>query len=340
MTRPLRITLNIDPYRLTEQQRSRISESCSERTADVRLLAGVTDLDGVDSDGAEVLVSEDVPRNLARWPNLRFVQLMSAGINQLRDHPVWETNIGVATAAGTHAVVIAQYATCALLTLVHHLPRASTFRSTRQWPDRMSMASTMIRGQTVGLVGYGGIGRECARQLHALGMRVICLKNSPEKRQHEGFIAFEGSGDPTGSLPEQWFGPGQLREMLPLCDVLLITAPRTKETFGMIGRAELTALPDGARVIVVSRGGIVDESALAEALTSHLIAGAAVDAYVDEPPACDHPLFDAPNLLMTPHISGVFNEYWNIACDLLCRNLCRYVRGEQVLNIADGRRGY
>jgi phosphoglycerate dehydrogenase-like enzyme len=321
-------------------QRERIAAACGGRPVEICILDDLTDLDRIDPADAEVLVSEDVPRDLARWPKLRFVQLLSAGVNQLQDHPVWDSPIVVATAAGTHAVVMAQYVTSALLMLVHHLPRATAFKTTRQWPDRLSMASTMVRGQTAGLIGYGGIGRECARQLHALGMRIVCLKHRPQQRRHEGFVAFDGTGDPAGELPEQWFGPDQLREMLPQCDVLLVTAPRTAESAGMIGPEELALLPAGARVVVVSRGGIVNESALAEALRSGRLAGAAVDAYLEEPPSRDNPLFDAPNLVMTPHISGVFDDYWIIACEVLCRNLRRYVHGEPVLNRADGRRGY
>jgi phosphoglycerate dehydrogenase-like enzyme len=128
--------------------------------------------------------------------------------------------------------------------------------------------------------------------------------------------------------------------MLPQCDALVVSAPRTAKTFGMIGRDELALLPQSTKVIIVSRGGIVDETALAAAMRSGRLGGAAVDAYVREPPDPDNPLFDAPNLLMTPHVSGVFSEQWSVFCELLCQNLARYVRGETVLNVADGERGY
>jgi phosphoglycerate dehydrogenase-like enzyme len=268
------------------------------------------------------------------------VQLVSAGINQLEGHPVWSTGVPVATAAGTHAVAIAQYTVCTLLMLMHHMAQASAFKTTRQWPDRVALAGSLLRGRTAGLLGYGGIGRECARQLHALGMRIVCLKNRPDARAYGGFIAFDGTGDADGKLPEKWFGPDGLTEMLPQCDALVVSAPRTAKTFGMIGRDELALLPQSTKVIVVSRGGIVDETALAAAMRSGRLGGAAVDAYVREPPDPDNPLFDAPNLLMTPHVSGVFSEQWSVFCELLCQNLARYVRGETVLNVADGERGY
>jgi phosphoglycerate dehydrogenase-like enzyme len=128
--------------------------------------------------------------------------------------------------------------------------------------------------------------------------------------------------------------------MLPECDVLVVTAPRTRDTTAMIGRDELRLLPRGARVIVVSRGGIVDEAALADALRSRHLAGAAVDAFVNEPPDPDHPLFNAPNVILTPHISGVFQGQWPVTFELVCENLRRLVTDQPLLNRVDPRRGY
>jgi phosphoglycerate dehydrogenase-like enzyme len=340
VSQPLRILLNIPPYHASESQRQQIEAACTPRRVELRELDDGTDLEQIDPAGTEVLVTESVPRDLSRWPELRLVQLVSAGTNHLKDHPIWATPVCVATAAGTYAVPIAQYVVCTLLMLVHDMPGNASFKSTRRWPDRGAMAASMIRGKTAGIIGYGGIGRECARQLHSLGMRIVCLKNRPNDRHYGGFTAFEGTGDPEGVLPARWFGRDGLREMLSECDVVVVTAPRTEQTFGMIGASELSLLPKGARVIVVSRGGIVDESALAEALHEGRLAGAAVDTYVQEPPDANDPLFDAPNLIMTPHMSGVFTEYWDVFCALLCQNLGRHVRGEPLLNQTDGRLGY
>ncbi|MEO6437454.1 MAG: NAD(P)-dependent oxidoreductase, partial [Tepidisphaeraceae bacterium] len=211
--------MNIDPFRVDEAQRRRIASACGG-TAGFEELASQPDLERVDGTRTTVLVTEDLPRDLSRWPALRFVQLISAGINHLDGHPIWKTDIEVATAAGTHAVPIGQHASCVLLMLVHHMPETTAFKSTRTWPNRVAMASTMLRGKTAGMLGYGGIGRECARQLHALGMRIVCLKSNPTQRRHDGFTAFDGVGDPDGVLPERWFGPNALKEMLPICDAL------------------------------------------------------------------------------------------------------------------------
>lgn len=333
------ITLNIDPYRVDDAQRRRITDAVGG-TVELHELPRGADLDQVDGSRTTVLVSEDIPNDLSRWPALRFIQVVSAGINHLDGHPIWKTDIPVATAAGTHAVPIGQYTTCALLMLVHHMPQTTAFKSTRTWPDRIAMQCTMLRGKTASMLGYGGIGRECARQLHALGMRIVCLKNNPEQRRQEGFISSAGVGDPDGALPEQWFGPDELPAMLAMSDALIVSAPMTPKTKGLIGRRELAMLPKGSRIVIVSRGGIVDEPALAESLASGHLAGAVVDTYVQEPPPRDHPFFDAPNLIMTPHMSGVFAEYWTVASELLCLNLQRFVRGQPLLNRVAPSRGY
>jgi phosphoglycerate dehydrogenase-like enzyme len=338
---PLHITLNVDPYQLDPAQEARLSAECGRAGGmALRVLRGWPDLDTVHAPETQVLVTEDVPRDLNRWPELRLIQLVSAGINQLEDHPVLASGIPLATAAGVHAVAIAEHVICTLLMLAHHMPAAAAFTTDRRWPDRMALASTSVRGKTAGLIGYGGIGRECARQLHALGMRIACLKHNPDVRQHAGFTAAAGTGDPGGRIPERWFGPGGLREMLPACDVLVVTAPRTRETTAMIGRDELRLLSRGARVIVVSRGGIVDEAALADALCSGQLAGAVVDAFVNEPPDPSHPLFRAPNVILTPHVSGVFAEQWTATFELMCQNLRRLLTNQPLLNRVDPRRGY
>jgi phosphoglycerate dehydrogenase-like enzyme len=122
--------------------------------------------------------------------------------------------------------------------------------------------------------------------------------------------------------------------MLPLCDVLVVAAAKNAQTIGSIGRRELQLLRPGARVIIASRGGIVDEQALAEALHSGAIAGAAVDTFASEPPPTSNPLFDAPNLIATPHVAGSFKDYWPMVCTILCENLKRLRAGQSPVNLA------
>ena len=296
--------------------------------------------DQLNGAGVEILVTEQVPRNLEAWSSLRWVQLMSAGSNQLLNHPIQQTKIPITTASGTHGVPIAQYVTCAWLMMVHRMPQLLQFKPSRMWPNRIALAGKTLRGMTAGIVGYGSIGRECARQLSALGMRVVCLKRDPANRIDDGYNAWPGTGDPQGQIPEMWFGPHQLREMLGESDLVVVTVPSTPQTEGMIGAREFAWLKPGARMVIISRGGIVAEQALADALRSGQLAEAVVDCFAREPLPADHFFFDVPNLILTPHMSGVYEGFWPLMAGLLGENLRRFRASQPLLNLTDRRNGY
>lgn len=336
----MQILLNIAPYALTEGDRRQMRQACPGMRIECAPPTWPEAADGIDRARVEVLVTEQVPRDLAAWPRLRYVQLLSAGVDHLEDHPIWMRAIPVATASGIHSVPMGQFATAALLMLVHRMPALLEFKSTRQWPDRVRLACSSVRGLVAGILGYGSIGRECARQWRALGLRILCLKRDPLRRQDAGFNGWPGTGDPKGRIPERWFGPDELGDFLPRCDVLLVTAPRTARTRGVIGPSELSLLKPTSRVIVLSRGGLIDEEALAAALREGRLAGAAVDCFLREPLPETSPLFAAPNLVLTPHMSGVFDGYWPMALTLLCENLRRLVKGSPLVNLARGDLGY
>ena len=324
-------------FKFTDTQRAALQAI----RADLELVEhNASAVDQLDGSGVEILVTEQVPRNLAAWSSLRWVQLLSAGANQLAGHPIQQTSIPVTTASGTHGVPIAQYVSCATLMLAHRMPQVLQYKETQQWPNRLALAGRPLRGQTVGIIGYGSIGRECARQLTAFGMRVLCLKRDPQVRPDDGFNAWPGTGDPEGRIPAGWFGPAQLAEFLPQCDCVVVTVPSTPQTEGMLGLAQLALMKRSAHLIVISRGGIVPEPVLAEALRSRLLAGAVIDCYVQEPLNGPHEFFSTPNLIMTPHMSGVFEGFWNLLVDLLAENLRRFQTGTPLLNPVSHRLGY
>lgn len=298
------------------------------------------DPDKLDGTGVDILVTEPVPRHLAGWPQLRWVQLLSAGSNQVIDHPIGPTGIPVTTASGCHGVPIAQYITCSALMLAHRMPQLLAFKPSRQWPNRIALAAFPLRGRTAGILGYGSIGRESARQLAALGMRIVCYKRDPASHEDSGFNAWPGTGDPRGELPAAWYGPGQLGEMLPQCDLVVVTVPSTPTTASLLGAAELARLKPTAHLIHISRGGVVDETALADALRAGRFAGAAVDCFVREPTPPDYPLFDVPNLIMTPHMSGVYDAFYPAFNLLLRENAARFVAGRPLLNTVNTAAGY
>lgn len=324
-------------FRLSDAQRAELAA----KAPGIELIeANTSSPDQLDPSGVDALVTEQVPRNLPDWRQLRWVQLMSAGANQLIGHPIQRTSIPVTTASGTHGVPIAQYVTCTCLMLAHRIPQLLEFKPSRTWPNRVALGGTTLRGQTVGIIGYGSIGRECARQLAALGMRVLCMKRDPSRRNDDGYNAWPGTGDRDGTIPTAWFGPGELGTMLPECDWLVVAVPSTPQTEGMIGAREFGQMKHNARLIVVSRGGIVPEQALADALRSGKIAEAVVDCFVREPLPPDHFLFDVRNLILTPHMSGVYVDFWPRLVTLIGENLGRFQSGRTLLNLTSPQHGY
>ncbi len=186
------------------------------------------------------------------------------------------------------------------------------------------------------IAGYGSIGREVARQLAALGMRILAVKSRPDVRTDDSFRV-PGTGDPDGSIPERIVGDASLAEVAAEAHVLVVTMPLTPASRGIIGREVIAALPDDAWLINVSRGALVDEPVLLDALQSGRLAGAVLDVFGTEPLPADSPWWDAPNVIVTPHASGHTLQFFD---ELLIENVRRYRAAEPLLNMVDPGRGY
>jgi phosphoglycerate dehydrogenase-like enzyme len=207
----------------------------------------------------------------------------------------------------------------------------------QRWP---LFVPVELRGATLGIIGYGSIGRELARMATtALGMRVLACKRDPSRRADDGY-QLPGTGDPDGALPEAWFAPSRLHDMLRHSDVVVMCAPLTAETRTMIGSAELAAMKPSAFFVNVGRGPTIDEAALAAALKSGRLAGAAVDVFHEEPPPAGHPLYALDNVIVSPHVSGFLASYDDRCTDLFAENLRRFLAGTPLLNQVDRARGY
>jgi phosphoglycerate dehydrogenase-like enzyme len=292
----------------------------------------------------DVLYAGDPPRDLARAPNLKWVQVHMAGVNALHDHPLYTTSaVPITTTSGVHAATIAEYAITVILALAHRVPRMLEWQAKGTWPPDARrwelFVPAELRGAALGVIGYGSIGRELARLAKALGMRVLACKRDPSRRADDGF-ALPGTGDPEGALPDAWFAPDGLRGMLERSDVVVMCAPLTPATRAMLGAAELAALKPSALFVNVGRGATVDEGALAEALKAGRLAGAAVDVFAEEPPATGHPLYGLDNVILSPHVSGFMPSYDDVCTDLFAENLRRFLAGRPLLNLVDRARGY
>jgi phosphoglycerate dehydrogenase-like enzyme len=284
----------------------------------------------------EVLIGSRPPSDLSRVPSLRWLQVRSAGVDHLAADPPWEKGLLVTNAKGVYAVPIGEYVSGMILRI--HQPSATwaADQAAHHWPpDEPPLIST-IRGKTAVVAGYGSIGREVARQLSGLGMRVVAVKPRPEVR-HDPSFRVPGTGDPDGSIPERIVGVEALVETTHEADVLILTMPLTDASRGIIGTDVIAALPVTAWLINVSRGALVDEAALLAALRDGRIAGAVLDVFAQEPLPPDSPWWDAPNVIVTPHASGHTLRFFD---ELVVENVRRYLAGEPLLNPVDPERGY
>jgi len=315
------------------------------RAVSPEIAVSQADPDAADYAKTHVLYAGAPPRDLARAPALRWVQLHMAGVNALADHPLYtDTTLPLTTTSGVHAATIAEYAVTMLLALAHRVPRMVEWQGRGGWPPDEQrwplFVPSEVRGATLGVIGYGSIGRELARiATAAFGMTVLALKRDPSRRADEGYC-LPGTGDPEGRLPAEWLGPAQLDSLLARADVVVLCAPLIAETRGLIGEAALRRMKPSAYFINVGRGASVDEPALARALRERWIAGAALDVFAEEPPPAGHPFYGLDNVILSPHVSGFLPSYDEKCSVLFAENLRRYLAGEAMLNLVDRGRGY
>ena len=291
--------------------------------------------------GCDVLFTFRVPPEIMRLaPQLKWVQLLSAGADHALKGQLGH-NVVMTTSSGIHASTMAEYTIASMLAFAHKLHlliRAQINGEWRRPGDFMSIVDAM-RGHTLGIIGYGSIGRETARLGRALGMRIVALKRNPAERVDSGWTP-AGLGDPDGVIPERIYGPDERMEMLAECDYVTVTLPLTEATRGFIGEGELSAMKPNAYLVNVGRGEVVDQAALIEALRSARIAGAGLDVFEREPLEADSPLWAMENTILTPHMSGAFRGYVETCCDLFADNLRRFIAGQSLLNQIDPALGY
>ena len=303
------------------------------------------DAEKADYSTTDILYAGMPPHELARAPRLKWVQLHMAGVNALYDHPIYTgSTIVLTTTSGVHGPTIAEYAITVLLALAHRVPRMVEWKAKGIWPPDEQrwpiFVPTEVRGTTLGIIGYGSIGRELARiAKSAFGMTVIACKLDPSVRADPGYH-LPGTGDPEGALPDEWLAPENLTTLLAKSDVVVMCAPLTRETQTMIGARELEAMKPSAYFINVGRGATVDETALAKALREKRIAGAANDVFAQEPPAAGHPFYALDNVIVSPHVSGFLPSYDDKCAELFSENLRRYLAEAPLLNLVDRARGY
>lgn len=286
------------------------------------------------------------PELLEAGAKLRWVHSGAAGVGSSLHDTMRSSDVVFTNSAGIHAPPMAESVLAMILHFGRGFDRALVNQRKGVWStdpfyDAVTPPTELSR-TTVGVVGYGGIGREIARRVCALGGRVVAVKRTTPAPAERVLSALAGGGDLSDRLT-LLHGSEGLDEVLGRSDVVVVCAPETSETRGMIDASAFARMRRGALLVNVARGKLVDEGALLDALRSGRLRGAALDVFAREPVPEGHPLWSMENVLMTPHVSAVTPGYWDRETGLMVRNLARFLRGAPLTeweNVVDKQAGY
>ncbi|MDP2481529.1 MAG: D-2-hydroxyacid dehydrogenase [Candidatus Palauibacterales bacterium] len=279
---------------------------------------------------AEVYAGFGIPRRAFQEArDLRWVHSGASGVGASLFEEMVESDVVLTNSAGLHAEPLAEHALALMLHFSRGLDVAAAGKARREWRHGELAGSDSplveLAGRTLGVVGYGGIGSAVGRRGAALGMRVVAVRRTSTEAPPEVERAWDTRGLP---------------ELLGQAHYVVLTLPETDETRGLLGESLLGRLRPDAVLINLSRGGIVEETALARALASGRLRGAGLDVFEQEPLPSDSPLWDLENVVVTPHAGAVSPRYWERETALLLDNLRRYLDGRALVNVVDKQRGY
>jgi len=258
-------------------------------------------------------------------PRVQWVHNRSAGLDGVLFPEIVASPVPLTNGSGVFSPSLGEFALASILYFAKDLRRMIRSQEAGRWEQ---FDITEITGQTVGIVGYGDIGRAVATRVRAMGMRVLAVK------RHGPPIY---NVDP---LVSQIYAPDRLHEMLPQCDYVVVSAPLTHETKGMIDTAAFGVMKPTAVLINVGRGPVVDEQALISALSMNIIKGAALDVFDQEPLPEGHPLYKLQNVLLSPHCADHTPDWLERAMQFFIDQFGRFTKGEPLMNIVDKHLGY
>lgn len=273
----------------------------------------------------DIILGHFPPEVCAAASNLRWIQSFSTGMDKfLFPEIIARDAVAISNVAGLYAPQGGEHAWALLLALTRGIDQSIRHNDQREWGGG---ATVELTGQTLGLVGLGGFGIEMAKRAAGYDMPIIAI--DPVRRDR-----------PPGISELKDNTRANLHSLLQRADVVMMACPLTAETHHLIGREELALMKESAYLINVTRGGIIDEDALCHALYDGQLAGAGIDVTEIEPLPTESPLWDAPNIILTPHRAGASQHRPRKIHEFFCAQLERYLKGEPVLNIIDKQKGY
>jgi phosphoglycerate dehydrogenase-like enzyme len=279
---------------------------------------------------AEVLLNWSGSASLLREVFLmshrvRWIHSRSAGLEQTLFPELINSDVILTNGSGVFSPSLGEFALAAILYFAKDFRRLIRNQMAGIWEQ---FDVTMVSGQTLGIVGYGSIGRAVAERARALGMHVLGLRRNVSKHDKED------------SLIDEFYASDQRLQMLSRCDYVVITVPLTEQTRGLIGDAEFAVMKKNAVVINLGRGATIDERAMIRALSENRIRGAALDVFDHEPLPHGHPFYSLENVLLSPHCADHTPDWLDNAMRFFLSQLERFRRGETLLNVVDKTLGY
>jgi D-2-hydroxyacid dehydrogenase (NADP+) len=269
------------------------------------------------------------PKQFAAAKKLKWIHSTAAGVGQLMYPELRESGIALTNASGIHTTAMAEHVLGFLVALARRFPDALRYQRQSRWAQQeiwdAQLRPRELEGQVLLIVGFGAIGREIARRVRPVGMRIWAVTRS---------------GRADESLADRVLPVARLDEVLHEADFVVLAAPETPQTHRMIGAKQLQQMKPTAFLINVARGTLVDEAALIHTLERRAIAGAALDVTEHEPLPAESPLWALDNVFITPHISAVSEYLWDRQTELLLDNLERWFSGRELRNVVDLKRGY
>ncbi|MEE3257579.1 MAG: D-2-hydroxyacid dehydrogenase [Candidatus Latescibacterota bacterium] len=312
-------------YPFTDEQHQLFVQLARE-SGDHEALIATDEAEAISLAGeVEVIMGHFKPAVCAAAPNVRWIQSFSAGMDKFLFAEIIERDeVAISNVAGLYAPQGGEHAWALLLTLTRGIDESIRRNAERKWAGGSTVELT---GMTLGVIGMGGFGIEMVKRAAGYDMEIIAV--DPVRRD-----------PPPGVSQLVDNTKDNVHDLLRRADVVMMACPRTKETYHLIGREELALMKESAYLINVTRGGIIDEDALSDALRTGQIAGAGIDVTEVEPLAPESPLWDAPNIILTPHRAGASQHRPRKIFEFFLAQLERYLKGEPVLNIVDKRKGY
>ncbi|HYH31140.1 MAG TPA: D-2-hydroxyacid dehydrogenase [Pseudonocardia sp.] len=287
---------------------------------------------------ARVMYTSTAFPSAGRAPRLGWVQLDTSGVDHVRGSDLWRSKVPITTIGGVSPRPLAGWVMAQVLAHAYHLREVETLARSGTWPSFAERWDRLmphpLAGATIGIVGYGRIGREIGRLAEAFGMHVTGMRRG-------GPAAGERLGEEApGAEAATVVGPEGLPKLLAESDYVVLTVPYTPQTHHLLDAAAIATMRPTAVLINAARGGVVDEDALLRAVDEGRIAFAALDVFATEPLPADSPLWRHPRVLVSPHVAGFAPDYHERVGGLFRDNLARFLSGAALVNLADRERGY